>query len=153
MVSFGYRLLLAFATLSWSKEGAECYSQQPTCEANPGMSGMSGSLRLRGGMKLFTHNLLASPVPGLSKQQRYPLALEVEQVEIRLSKVDQDTIVSLLERLNWKVRTGDTAALKPHRQDAGPGLLGRFEGCGRRGSDWAGPSVPARHDGSDQVAP
>ncbi|EKX53286.1 hypothetical protein GUITHDRAFT_161000 [Guillardia theta CCMP2712] len=97
MSSRGASLLVLFAVLcSWPGEAGPSVSEASS-------DSKASLLRLRGGMKLFTHNLLASPVPGLTKQQRYPLALEVERAEIRPSKVDQDTIISLLERLNWKV--------------------------------------------------
>lgn len=35
------------------------------------------NLRLRGGLTLLTHNMLASPLPGLEDSQRYPLGLAV----------------------------------------------------------------------------
>jgi uncharacterized protein YbaR (Trm112 family) len=42
-----------------------------------------GVLRLKGGLTLLTHNLLASPLPGLNESQRYPLAIEATEIEVK----------------------------------------------------------------------
>ncbi len=45
--------------------------------------GGRGVLRLKGGLTLLTHNLLASPLPGLNESQRYPLAIEATEIEVK----------------------------------------------------------------------
>ena len=45
------------------------------------------ALRLRGGLTLLTHNMLASPVQGLEETQRYPLKIEAAKVEVRCAQI------------------------------------------------------------------
>jgi hypothetical protein len=45
------------------------------------------ALRLRGGLTLLTHNMLASPVQGLEESQRYPLKIEAARVEVRCAQL------------------------------------------------------------------
>lgn len=96
------------------------------------------ALRLRGGLTLLTHNMLASPVQGLEEDQRYPLKIEATKIEVRSAESgfnasggnaaeveagralqskhgERDFFLSLIPRLDWGVLLAALSSLDAAR--------------------------------------
>mmetsp|Transcript_42558 Transcript_42558/g.66670 ORF Transcript_42558/g.66670 Transcript_42558/m.66670 type:complete len:334 (-) Transcript_42558:479-1480(-) len=68
------------------------------------LSMRSAGLRLRGGMRLITHNVMASPIQDV--EVKSPLGIVAENITICCQQMDSEFICSMIQRLDWPVIPG-----------------------------------------------
>eukprot|EP00658_Telonema_sp_P-2_P015003 TRINITY_DN15732_c0_g1_i7.p2 TRINITY_DN15732_c0_g1~~TRINITY_DN15732_c0_g1_i7.p2 ORF type:complete len:100 (+),score=31.88 TRINITY_DN15732_c0_g1_i7:195-494(+) len=61
-------------------------------------------------MRLLTHNMLESPVKGVS--QRFPLGIEADQTEVTEQEFNPEFISHMFPRIDWDALLAAAQALK-----------------------------------------